>query len=460
MILPRLVIAGTHSGVGKTTVTLAVIAALRRRGLAVQPFKVGPDFLDPLQHAAAAGRPCRNLDSWLLPPAALRAAFVHGCAGAAIAVTEGVMGLYDGKDPDSETASTAEVAKQLGAPVLLVVDASGMARSVAALLDGFRRFDPAVALAGVIFNRVGSARHRRWLAAIAAPHLPVFGGLPADGAVSIPERHLGLVPPAPAAGVPADQLADLAEAHLEIDRLIALARSAPALAPVAAPPPSPGGPRRRIAVARDAAFQFYYPDNLEALARAGAELIPFSPLSDPAPPAAADGIYLGGGYPEIHAAALAANHGMRAAIGDFAARGGVIYAECGGMMYLAEAIRTTSGERFPMVGVLRGVVRMRERLAALGYVEVEAQSDGPLLAAGARARGHEFHYSEWERPPIETDAVRCAYRLLGSGRTRAEGYRYKNTLASYVHLHFGSCPGAAERLVACCAAATAEAARG
>lgn len=450
MKIPRLVIAGTHSGVGKTTVALALMAALSRRGLVVQPFKVGPDYLDPLQHRRAAGRPSRNLDGWMLGRDALLKSFCAASAGADIAVIEGMMGLFDGKETTSEEGSTAEIAKWLAAPVLLVADAGGMARSLGALLQGFQRFDPELILSGAIFSRTSGAGHLQWLEEAARLYLPVFGGLPLDGRVAMPERHLGLIRPEEI--LPdrlIDDLIDLAESHLKIDRLIALARSTP---PLEIAPSDPGRVplRCRIAIGRDEAFHFYYPDNLALLEEAGAQLVEFSPIHDAALPEGIDGIYLGGGYPEVYAEALSANGAMQEAVRRFAESDRPIYAECGGMIYLAREIGLISGERFPMVGLIPGSIQMKERLSRIGYVEVEAGEGNPLLEWGEKARGHEFHYSDWEMEPSEQAGLKRAYRLSRNGREMKEGYLYRNVLASYVHLHFGSNPGMALRFVGRC----------
>jgi cobyrinic acid a,c-diamide synthase len=447
-----LVVAGTQSGVGKTTVTLGLLAALRRRGLAVQPFKVGPDFIDPGHHTRAAGRLSRNLDGWMLSQAANLALFRRQAQGADLAVVEGVMGLFDGYDGLSEAGSTAQMAKWLGLPVLLVVDAHAMARSAAALVQGFAAFDPGLTLAGVIFNRIGSAAHLAYLkdALAALPGVRCFGGLPRHPELAIPERHLGL---ATADDHPLEEsflahLADLLEAHLDLDGLLA---ALPSLAlPQAAP--APAAPATvRLGVARDPAFCFYYPENLDWLVHFGAELVPFSPLNDPKLPENLHGVYLGGGYPELSAARLAANGGLRRALREQAAAGLPIYAECGGLMYLARELTDLEGRCHPMAGVLPLKVRMLPRLKALGYREVTLAVATLLGPTGTTARGHEFHYSEISG---ETGALAHPYRLTPrrGGEAVAEGYSTGNVLASYVHLHFGSNPEVARNLVERCRA--------
>jgi cobyrinic acid a,c-diamide synthase len=438
--------------VGKTTVTLGLLYALARRGLSVQPFKVGPDFIDPGHHTRAAGRVCRNLDGWMLSQEANLALFRRQARGTDVAVVEGVMGLFDGYDGASEAGSTAQMAKWLGLPVLLVVDARAMARSAAALVHGFASFDPALSLAGVVFNRVGSPTHLEYLqqALTSLPGVRCFGGLPRDQELAIPERHLGL---ATAEDHPLDEaylgrLADRLETHLDLPGLLA---ALPQLALPEEPALSASPPLVRLGVARDRAFCFYYPENLELLASFGAELVPFSPLTDRELPAGLDGIYLGGGYPELYAGQLAANEALRQALQQDAARGLPIYAECGGLMYLSREILDLEGRVHPMAGVFPFAVRMLPRLKALGYREVTLAADSLLGPAGTTARGHEFHYSEIVGEPI---GVPRLYRLTPrrGGAAVNEGYSANNVLASYVHLHFGSNPEVARRLVASCRA--------
>ncbi|MBM4285717.1 MAG: cobyrinate a,c-diamide synthase [Deltaproteobacteria bacterium] len=445
-----LVVAGTHSGVGKTTLTLGLIHAFRRRGLTVQPFKVGPDFIDPGHHTRVAGRSSRNLDGWMLSREANLAIFGRRGRGADLLVVEGVMGLFDGFAGDTEDGSTAQMAKWVGLPVLLVVDARSMARSVAALVQGFTGFDPDLAFLGLILNRVGGPRHRQYLEAALgqAPGVRSFGALPREADLAIPERHLGLATTEdhPLTDAYLDRLADLLEAHLDLDGLLA---AAPAVRLPAVEPLSPASPAVRLGVARDRAFCFYYWENLEYLAYYGAELVFFSPLQDRELPADLHGLYLGGGYPELSAPALADNDSLRRAIREAAAAGLPIYAECGGLMYLSDEIRTTEGRAFPMTGVLPLQVRMLPRLQALGYREVTLAASCLLGPAGARGRGHEFHYSEIVSG---ADGLARLYRLTprtGKEETR-EGFAVHNVLASYVHLHFAGNPDLARHLVAAC----------
>lgn len=448
MNLPRVVVGGVQSGVGKTSLTLGVAAALVRRGLRVQAFKVGPDYLDPTYLALATGRPCYNLDPWMTGRDYPLALLARAGGAADLCLVEGVMGLYDGADAGSSEGSTADVARLLAAPAVLVTDAHGASRSLAAVVQGFANFPEAPDLGGVVFNRVGSARHaailRDAMASVGLEHL----ALGAVGRGALPElrsRHLGLTTADPRE-LPAATLAALADAcegAIDLDRLVALARAAPEL-PAAPPAPAPPRVRARLGVARDPAFHFYYPDNLDALAAAGVELVPFSPLADPDLPPGLDGLYLGGGYPEEHAAALGQNVVMREAVRAFAASGRLVYAECGGLMYLARELADREGRRHPMAGVLPIATRMLPRRKALGYAEAETAQEGPWGAAGTRLRGHEFHYSEVEEAGGLPDGWGPAYRLRRRREPApgAEGYARGNVLASYLHAHFASNPGA------------------
>jgi cobyrinic acid a,c-diamide synthase len=456
---PRLVIAGAHSGAGKTTLTAGLIAALRRRGLTVQPFKAGPDYIDPSYHTLAAGQPCRNLDTWMLPPDAVVASFARGSRGADLAVIEGVMGLYDGFSYDEEAGSTAHLAKLLAAPVVLVLNIRSLARSAAALAQGFARFDPDLPLAGFILNHAGSAAHGAGVARAitGATGRPCFGWLPRDEQLRIPERHLGLVPTAEPGRWEAfiAAAADHVARYLDLDALLAAAETAPPVAgeTLHASRTSLPQPRTRIAVARDEAFNFYYEDNLDLLREAGAELAFFSPLTDATLPAGCRGLYIGGGFPEVYADRLAANVALRgelaaAVVGATTAAGLPTYAECGGLMYLTEAITDLDGCTHPMVGALPGRSAMTGRLT-LGYREVMTLAGTPLAPAGITLRGHEFHYSDWIEQPADLPA---AYRVAATANqpARLEGYAAGNLLASYIHLHWGAAPELAARFVAAC----------
>lgn len=451
-----LLLAGTHSGAGKTTICLALLAAFRRRGLAVQAFKVGPDFIDPGHHALASGRASHNLDGWMLPRQENLDTFARHAAQADLAVVEGVMGLYDGFSPVSEEGSSAQMAKWLGLPVVLAVDARAMARSLAALAQGFARFDPGLAWAGLVANNVGGPGHAALLAQVMAqvPDMPFLGGLAKRPDLAMPERHLGLITAQDGGFDPArlEALADWLEQGLDLDALLA---GLPELAP--APPaegPPPQGPPVRLGVAWDQAFCFYYPENLRRLQAAGAQLVYFSPLSDQSLPPGLQGLYLGGGYPELHAPALAANQALRGQIAQASRQGLPIYAECGGMMYLGQQISDLEGRAWPMAGVLPLATRMLPRLRSLGYRQVAFQEDTILGPMGSQARGHEFHYSEISgcQPALGlSDRVYQAQGRRGPEEA-CRGYALGNVLASYLHLHFGSNPGLAPALVARCRA--------
>lgn len=433
MNLPRIVVAGTHSGVGKTTVATGIMAALRRRGLRVQGFKIGPDFIDPTFHCAATGRASRNLDGWMLSREVNLDIFAWATEDADVAVVEGVMGMFDGKDGRSLAGTTAEMAIWLDAAVLLVIDASALAGSAAALVHGFDTLVPEVRVAAVAANNVAGPGHYEFLRqAVEARCRPeIVGYLPREAELAFPERHLGLhLAPETLTENRLCALAECVQTHIDLDRLLSLS-ARPRIAAPARKTARAG--RARIAIARDAAFCFYYQDNLDLLGSCGAELVEFSPITDRALPDGIDGIYFGGGYPELHAEALASNASMRDAVAQFVARGGPVCAECGGFMYLTEAIVDQEGRDWPMVGVFPTRARVQGRLARLGYVEVETSS--------GTARGHEFRYSEIDPMPGSVERVY---------RNSAEGYRVHATLGSYVHLHFLSCPSLAEAFVEEC----------
>lgn len=446
-------VAGVASGVGKTTVTLGLLEAFRRRGLAVQGFKVGPDFIDPGFHEVVTGRGSYNLDGWMCGRDHVLATVARHAADVDLAIVEGVMGCFDGLDATSDEASTAQVAKWLGAPVVLVIDVQAQARSAAAVVLGFETFDPELNLAAVIANRVGGDAHARGIReAIAARcRARVVGALAYEQLVTLTERHLGLVT-AGEGGLTEEKrtrLADLVERSVDLDMLLELAAPVEVLTEGAAPG-MPLAPRTRIGVALDAAFCFYYRDNLALLRAAGAELVYWSPLTDSTLPVV-DGLYLGGGYPELHASALGANKALRNAVRMFADESRPIYAECGGLMYLAEALEDLDGTIHPMVGLLPATVRMRPRRLSLSYTEVTLQADSALGPSGTVARGHEFHFSSLDPVPASVSRV---YRLRRRrGDERDEGYQIGNALLSYVHLHFASNPRMAASFVTACAEA-------
>lgn len=444
------VIAGVTSGVGKTTVVAGVIGALRRRGLTVQPFKAGPDYIDPTYHTLAAGAPCRNLDTWLLPPDAVLELAHRAASGKDLVIVEGVMGLYDGRFATSEEGSTAQLAKLLGLPVVLVVDASKVARSIAATVLGFQRYDPDLRLAGVILNGVGTPGHLRICeeAIAQASGLPVLGHLPTRPDLKLPERHLGLSPTveeATSEGFLA-RLAGQVETSVDLNAL--LAKSAPLRAPSGAPslfPTHRVPPVARLAVAMDKAFSFYYQDSFDLLEAWGAEAVPFSPLEDASLPEAAGGVYIGGGFPELYAEQLSRNTPMMRSLRQAAASGIPIYAECGGLMYLGKSIVDFEGREHPMVGLIPAVSRMKGTRLTLGYRTVKALSDGPLLRKGEAVRGHEFHWSV-----LDGDSgTSAAYEVVDQAGRR-EGFRCGSVLATYVHLHLGGNSVLARRFVEAC----------
>ncbi|HLX04165.1 MAG TPA: cobyrinate a,c-diamide synthase, partial [Candidatus Binatus sp.] len=426
--IPRVIVAATGSGVGKTTATVALIGAMRARGLKVVAFKCGPDYLDPTYHERAAGVRSHNLDGWMMNRDAVVATFARASADADIAVIEGMMGLFDSATPTGEEGSTAQLAKWLDAPVILVTDASGVARTIAAVAAGFARFDPAVRVAGMICNRVGGRGHLDLLRAT-EPEVPIVGGFPASADLSFPERHLGLLM-ADESNVPQrliDGWSRLAAEWLDLDAILEIARSAPALevdraSELSKIDPS-SRPQCRIGVAYDEAFHFYYEDNLNRLRSLGAEIVNFSPIRDRELPEV-DGLYFGGGYPEAFARELSSNTAMLAAVRRFAVAGGLIYAECGGLMYLTDAIRTLDGARWPMAAIIPGVAVMSEKLQAIGYVEVETRADSILGPAQTRFRGHQFRHSTLEGIDGD-DQIDRIYNVAPrwGGAPFAEGYR-------------------------------------
>jgi cobyrinic acid a,c-diamide synthase len=444
----RLVVAGTESGAGKTTVTIGLMAALRKKGYEVQGFKCGPDYIDPTYHTTVTGRPSRNLDSWLLGEDGVKEIFARGAAGADVSVIEGVMGFYDGRDVRSLEGSTAHIAKLLDSPVVLVVDCGGMARSAAAIVRGFQVLEPGIRIAAVFANRVGSERHYRLISEAVERDcgIPVIGYLTRDDRWTIPERQLGLVPSIEQGDLAAwfEQLGDRILETTDVERLVGLAN-----APLVE---SNGklfkdasiwreavmrGTTVPIAVARDAAFPFYYPDNLELLEAYGAELRFFSPLADEAVPEGAQGLYLGGGYPERFAGQLSQNTRARESIRAAAASGMPVLAEAGGYMYMAEELVRTDGRSFPMLGLIQGRMVMQSQLAALGYREVRGISGNSLIGAGELAKGHEFHCAVFE----QGTALPFAYESKGMRGVKQEGCLFGGVVAGFVQLHFASNPG-------------------
>lgn len=451
---PRLMIAGVHSGVGKSSITLALVAALKKRGLKVQTFKVGPDYLDPGHLSHVSGYPCYNLDSWMSDRRYVERLFCERSADADISLIEGVMGLFDGSSSESISGSSAEIAAWLKCPVALVVNTHGMARSVAALVKGYNELEPEVKLAGVLANRCGLTSHVELLATAlkAAGQPPLLGAVRRDSLPVMPSRHLGLVS-AQEEGLDdrtIEQLALAAEEQIDIDLLIEQAQGAEALrlADSSQSYSAKESKLVRLAVARDEAFQFYYPDFFAELECRGCAPVFFSPLDDAVLPDDVDGLYLGGGYPEVHAEKLSQNKTMRDSVRNFCASGRPVYAECGGLIYLTQGVEQ-DGRRFPFVGELPVWARMLDKRKALGYVEACLQQDSLFGTAGSVFRGHEFHYSELIESPLGIDAWQAVYQLKQkrSGKLRPEGYQRGNVLASYAHLHLASKPEAVEWFV-------------
>jgi cobyrinic acid a,c-diamide synthase len=444
-VTARLVIAGTSSGAGKTSVTCGVIGALLRRGLCVQGFKVGPDYIDPSYHALASGRPGRNLDAFLSGPGLIAPLVRHGAAGADIAIVEGVMGLFDGASGRGELASTGHVAKLLRAPVVLVIDAASMARSVAAIVHGYRTFDPGIDVAGVIFNKVGSDHHELLLREAVEPlGIQVLGALRRDDRVRAPERHLGLVPAREReqrTRAALEALADAAEDQVDIEALTSLARTAPPLTGPAWTAASDAPIPVRIALATGPAFCFQYTENLELLKAAGADLVPFDPLSDEALPTGCGALVLAGGFPEVFGTELEANAALRADVAAFAASGRPVLAECGGLLFLC---RSLDGR--PMCGVLPADARMTDRLT-LGYREATAAAETPWIRRDDVVRGHEFHYSAVS----PSSGSSAAWTLAARGHERPEGFVAGAVQASYLHVHWASTPELPRRFVAAAA---------
>jgi cobyrinic acid a,c-diamide synthase len=441
---PRLVIAGTHSGVGKTTVATGLMAALRARGHRVGAAKVGPDYIDPTYHALATGKPSRNLDTWMCGREATAQIAQRAARGSDLLVVEGVMGLFDGGADPTEpgTGSTADVAKLLDAPVVLVIDASAMSGSVAAIAHGFATLDPAVDLVGVILNRVASDSHDELLREALAPiGIPVLGSVRRDDRMRWRDRHLGLVPvaedPTRVAGALA-VLAAVIDDRCDLDRIVHLAHGAPRHAVPGEDTPTPPAVRARIAVAAGPAFTFTYPDNLEALAEAGAELLPFDPLTDPTLPSHIDGLVLGGGFPEVFAVDLAENRSLLADLRTTVDGGTPTWAECGGLLMLSRSL-----DGHAMAGAIDADATMTERLT-LGYRRAHITVPNPLAGPGVELRGHEYHYSQ-------LTPAGGAIELTGRRGTHTAGFASPTLLASYLHLHVASHPGLAPAFVDVCA---------
>lgn len=450
------VVGGTHSGCGKTSVSLGLMASLARRGLLVQPFKCGPDFIDPGHHALACARngkpvPSHNLDGWMLSAATNLDIFNRYGAGCDVAVVEGVMGLFDGISGTGDDGSTGQIAKTLGLPVILVVDAKSMARSAAAVVSGYANFDKDVTIAGVVFNRVGSDSHAELLkeAMSLLPDIPVLGCLQREESIATPSRHLGLITAGeedPDLGR-YQRLADWVEAGIDLDALLNIIPDTEAVPPFELVPQLG---KVLIGLARDNAFCFYYEENIRLLREAGARIVEFSPMKDLHLPDDLDGLFLGGGYPELYAFDLGQNTKMRREIKEFCESGRPVYAECGGFMYLMNDIITGRG-RYAMAGVFPVRAEMNDKFRALGYREITTKVDSILGPAASTARGHEFHYSSLKEA-LDPESMPGIYSMVGRKGVieTPEGFQRGNTLGSYVHLHFGSQPKMARAFVEAC----------
>lgn len=451
MIERRIVIAGTGSGVGKTTITIGLMTALKKKGMIVQGFKCGPDYIDPTYHTAVTERVSRNLDSWMLHEEIVKDIFINGSKGADISIIEGVMGFYDGKDPRSNKGSTADISILTNSPVILVVNCASMARSAAAIVKGFQCLSEGINVVGVIANRVGSEGHYK-LVKIAIEqecNIPVIGYLEREIDIEIPQRHLGLVPSIERGELDAffEHLGDLLLKTVDIETLLLLSITKCLEVDDRYTLFNKRVEKTcRIAVAKDAAFNFYYQENLELLEAYGAEIVYFSPLAGELLPECVDGLYIGGGFPEEFADVLAINIEVKQSIKRAIVTGMPTLAECGGFMYLTEAIKTTDDKEYEMVGIIPGKVVMQTKLAALGYREIVGKKGNFLLHGDLVAKGHEFHYSTFH----SKKTLAYAYETTGMRGTTLDGYMAGTLVAGYTHLHFASCPTMVENWVKKC----------
>lgn len=453
--IPRFVISGTNSGCGKTTLTVGIMAALVKRGLKVQPFKVGPDYIDPMFHTFITDKYSRNLDSWMLEEGTVAYLLQKNAAFADIAVIEGVMGLYDGFGGTSLAGSTAHVSKITGSPVILVINGEGMSLSAAALVRGYRDFDREVGIQGVIINNINSESHYLLLKEIIEENtgLAVVGYLRSKNEYRLPDRHLGLITSAEIDDLKEkiDFLSRQIEETVDLDKLLDIARGAGGLNVSPSEPEITSPGRVKIGVAWDKAFCFYYRDNLELLESLGAELKFFSPVNDSKLPEGVDGLYIGGGYPEVWAEELQENGSMKRAVREAIEKEMPVYAECGGLMYLSESIENRDGKKYGMTGVIPGESKMTGSLKRFGYVEIEMERDSVIAKEGGRIRAHEFHYSVTD---VKEEIPTC-YRVIknrkkGEPRVWKCGFKVKNLLAGYPHLHFWSNIRFAEEFVRNC----------
>ena len=441
MDLPRIIIAGTRSGVGKTTLTLGIIAALRKKGLSVQAFKAGPDYIDPTYHSKASGKACANLDSWMLSKDAIIELFSRRAETADLSIIEGVMGLYDGLK-DTELGSTAHLAKMLDCPVILILDARSLSRSAAAVALGYKKFDRKINLEGIVLNNIASMSHNNYIKASTErkTRIPVLGCLPRNLALKLSQRHLGLIPLEEKKLYSGfyQKLSKLIEANINLAKVLEISRHAKSL-------PYPKEvvfkkelPKDRvtIAIAKDKAFNFYYQDNIDILNHLGADIITFSPLKDRKLPIGIDGLYIGGGFPEIFASGLSNNKSLRRSIYQKAEEGLPIYAECGGLMYLVESLTDFTKRKFSMVGIFKCSVSMEGKLHRMGYVDVQVIKDNILSSKGDKNRAHIFHWSHLANTPSNSS---FAYKIIKhKDNVFYDGLTRRNVLASYAHLHFAT----------------------
>lgn len=449
--LPRILIAGTHSGVGKTTITLGLMSVLKERGYNVQGYKVGPDYIDPSHHTAVTGRPSRNLDTWLMSRDVCLELFERSLVQSDVAVIEGVMGLYDGCMDGTEYGSTAHLSKILNTPTILVIDARGMSRSAGAVVLGYKNFDKDIKIRGIILNRIKSERHYVSIKKSIEDNcdIPVLGYLSFNEEIILPERHMGLVPSAEQelSKSAYQKIGNLMSATVDIDRLISIASSVNSL-PAFKKTVFVGNNDRfyfRIAVAVDEAFNFYYQDNLDLLESYGVELAYFSPIYDKYLPADIDGLYIGGGFPELYAAMLASNTTMKESIRKAYKNGVVIYGECGGMMYLLEKMVDFKNKTYEMCGIFKGMTKMENKRQGLGYVTVQAQHDSLLCNNGDVFRAHEFHWSSLHVP----EGTSYAYTIskCDENKTKADGLFADRAMGSYAHVHFATDPRLAKHFL-------------
>ena len=442
MNYPRFVLAGTQSGVGKTTISIGVMAALKKRGFEVQPFKVGPDYIDPAFHSFVTGNASRNLDGWMLEGAVVKKLFMKNASGKDISVIEGVMGLYDGFGIEKDQGSTAHISKIIHAPVILIINGNGMSASAAAQVLGYKVFDPSVNIQGIIINNLSGEKHYELLKAAIEKYtgIPCIGYMKTNTAIQLKSRHLGLIPSVEVEDLKKkiDEIGEMVEETIDLDQLIQISNKAQSLQGETDPPKEVlKFEQVHIGVAMDKAFNFYYRDNLDLLEELGAKLVYFSPLEDEKLPEALHGLYFGGGFPEVFAEQLEKNVSMRESIKTAVDQGIPTYAECGGLMYLTEAITTLEGRRHEMVGVFEAETTMTNRLQRFGYVEVNIEKPCVISHNPVGVKGHEFHRSVISMSKDEAFAYRVEKRRNGElVNSWYCGLQKQNVLAGYAHIHF------------------------